>query len=205
MRSYSKEKVKYVLGVDDLQVYLAENKPSDTFLLALNTPDCVGRANVYFKERILKIGDYRRNYRKWQNTKVYPGVTVISPSILREFSLSQFTFKTYEQYKSWCKEHNRLIQEFGQSYEMFFLNEDATLDFTRMVETVDTAIRLGKNSFFDGLPRHIVRDKYVKSYHASNDTLQKVAKQLGILYNCNLLADLSDNEIVEEFAFSDLT
>lgn len=183
MRSYSKRGHKMITGVEVLQVRDENEKPSETFLLSLQSPERINRGHVYLKERILKVGDFRRNYRVWKDSPVYPGCTVETPGLLHEFSLSQFTFQTYAQLCSWRKEYERLLRNYGQSYEMFFLNSDGTLNYQMMVETVDAAIRAGKKNFFDGLDKrtaHAYR-QYLK--HQESACLESVRRQLSIRYH----------------------
>lgn len=183
MRSYSKRGHKLVIMADELQVINKGDKPSENFLLALYTPKKVGRGHVYLKERVLKVGDFRRNYRVWQDSQVYPGCTVEMPGLMHEFSLSQFTFQTYEQLVSWRKEFERLLSKYGQSYEMFFGNDDGTLNYQAMIEFVDTAIRSGKRNFFDGLDKRTAHSyrQYLK--HRELDCLNQVRSQLGVRYH----------------------
>jgi hypothetical protein len=193
MRSYSKRGHKMVVLADELQVINKGDKPSENFLHALKTPRRVERSNVYLKERVLKVGDFRRNYRVWQDSNVYPGCTVEMPGLLHEFSLSQFTFQTYEQLVSWRKEFERLLSKYGQSYEMFFINDDGTLNYQDMIETVDAAIRAGKRNFFDGLDKRVTHSyrQYLK--HQQLDCLTKVRSQLGVRYHGQLM--LTDNTL----------
>lgn len=188
MRSYSKRNHKTVVLADDLQVFDAGVKPSEDFLSALSSPKSVKRSAVYIKERILKVGDFRRNFDKWKDSEVYPGCTVEVPGLLHEFSLSQFTFQNYEQLSSWRKEYDKLLRCYGQSYEMFFLNDDGTLDYQKMIMTVGKAIYEGKKNFFDGLDKrtaHIYRS-YMK--HGELDCLNHVRKQLGIRYHGGMMS-----------------
>ena len=182
MRSYSKRGHKMITGVEVLQIKGEDEKPSETFLLSLQSPQRINRGHVYLKEYILKVGDFRRNYRVWKDSPVYPGCTVETPGLLHEFSLSQFTFQTYAQLCSWRKEYEHLLRNYGQSYEMFFLNSDGTLNYQMMVETVDAAIRAGKKDFFDGLDKrtaHAYR-QYLK--HPESACLENVRRQLNIRY-----------------------
>ena len=137
------------LLVDNKEVKLTEEySPSEEFLKALYRPQAVERSNVFIMSRILKVGDYRKNYQRWHDTDVFPGCSIELPRLLHEFSISQFTFQTYEQFKSWESEHKRYLRKYGQSYEMFFINESGTLNFQLMVETIDKLIRDGAMSFF---------------------------------------------------------
>jgi hypothetical protein len=196
MRSYSKKGHKTIKLTDKLEISDGSEKPSENFLLALQTPKSVGRGHVYLKERILKVGDFRRNYRKWQDTQVYPGCTVELPGLLHEFSLSQFTFITYEQLKSWRKEYTRLLRNYGQSYEMFFLNDDGSLNYQLMIETIDKAIREGKRNLFDGLDKRAanIYRQYLK--HEQSECLEHVKHQLGIRYHgdFNIVNNLLESE-----------
>jgi len=155
MRSYSKKNRKVVELNDDglLDVYEFDTPPSDRFLISLQQPKNVERSQVFIKPRILKVGDYRRNYKRWRETSAYPGMTIETSGLIREFSLSQFTFQTYEQLKSWRKEYEKFLNTYGQSYEMFYLNEDGTLNYQKMVVEIDAKIRSGKLNFFDGLDK----------------------------------------------------
>lgn len=186
MRSYSNKEHKEIVLADDLQVISSDFKPSETFLSALQTPNKVERGNVYIKEKILKIGDYRRNYEKWQMSQAYPGCTVESAALLKEFSLSQFTFQTLDQYRSWHREYLRLLRSYGQSYEMFFLNSDNTLNYQAMIEAVDKAINEGKMNFFDGIDKRQANlyRQYMK--HAQTECLIKMQQQLGKRYYAGL-------------------
>jgi hypothetical protein len=69
-----------------------------------------------------------------------PGDNTAKSLLVVEFSLSQFTFKTHKQYKMWKTEVEKLKEKTGQSLEVFFLNKDGTLDYQKMIETVDQMI-----------------------------------------------------------------
>jgi hypothetical protein len=69
-----------------------------------------------------------------------PGDNVAKSLLVVEFSLSQFTFKTHKQYKMWKNEVERLKGKTGQSLEVFFLNKDGTLNYKKMIETVEQMI-----------------------------------------------------------------
>ncbi|AKG24955.1 hypothetical protein [Calothrix sp. 336/3] len=186
MRSYSKNGCKSIdsssENPNDLYIDSEDEKPSENFLNQLYNPERLTRSPVYIKSRILKIGDYRKNIRKWRDSNVYPGCTVESAALLHEFSLSQFTFKTYDQYKGWRREYESLGRRYNQSYEMFFLNEDGTLNYQLMIETIDAAIRNGDKCLFDGLDKHQANlyRKYIQ--HCNGDKLELTNRQLEIRY-----------------------
>jgi hypothetical protein len=155
MRSYTlKEHTSFELAADDLQVLREDYHPSDEFLAMLQeNPQRVKRSEVYLNCKILKIRDWRRNYTSWQYSEAFPGCTVENAALLRELSLSQFTFQTHEQYKTWTKEADTLRRRYGQSHEMFFVDDGGYLDYQRLVNEVDAAIRTGKISFLEGVDK----------------------------------------------------
>ena len=68
---------------------------------------------------------------------------------MREFSLSQFTFNTYEQYMNWKGIINSLNEKERQSIEGYFLKNDGTLNFVKMCNWVDEQIAEGVDKPFD--------------------------------------------------------
>jgi hypothetical protein len=163
MRSYTpREHTSFELAADDLQVLREDYHPSNEFLTMLQeNPQRVKRSEVYINSKILKIRDWRRNYTSWQYSEAFPGCTVENAALLRELSLSQFTFKTHNQYKAWSKEADNLRRHYGQSYEMFFVDDEGYLDYQQLVNEIDAAIRAGKTSFLDGIDKrkaHTYRD-----------------------------------------------
>lgn len=183
MRSYSKRGHKQITLDENLNVTADNIKPSEQFLSSLKTPNNIDRGKVYIKERILKLGDYRRNYKVWRDTNVYPGCTVETVGLMHEFSLSQFTFQTHAQLNSWRKEYERLMRTYGQSYEMFFLNADGTLRYQEMIENVELSIRTGKKNFFDGLDKR--KANLYRSYlkHQEQECLERARQQLTVRYH----------------------
>jgi hypothetical protein len=197
MRSYSKRDQSIVYmgetllsggdeGSDEETVKLIEEegkKVAKEFLLSLKNPASVKRSKVYFKESILKCKDYCHDLKKWEGTEVYPGLTIKSAGLLKEFSLAQFTFQTYKQLRSWRIEYERHLRSYGQSYEMFFLNEDGTLNYQLMVETIDKAIRDGKANYNDSLSySQAEKCRKLKVKHPENDTLELTRNQLDVHY-----------------------
>jgi hypothetical protein len=154
MRAYSKREHTLLSGnADDIQIISTTGKPSEAFLNGLSTPKRLVRATPFIKENILKISDYQHHENKWSETDIYPGCTIERAGLLKEFSFSQFTYQTLEQYQVWEKEYKSLVEKYGQSYEQFYLNEDGTLNFQAMVEDIDSKIQAGKLGWFDGISK----------------------------------------------------
>jgi len=184
MRSYTpREHTSFELAADDLQVLREDYHPSNEFLAMLQeNPLKVKRSEVYINTRILKIRDWRRNYTSWQYSQAFPGCTVENAALLRELSLSQFTFQTHEQYKAWSKEFDTLRRRYGQSYEMFFVDDEEYLDYQRLVNEVDAAIRAGKMSFLDGVDKR--QSNFYRHYqpHPQLPALETAQLRLGERY-----------------------
>jgi hypothetical protein len=101
---------------------------------------------------------------------------------MQEFSLSQFTFQTYEQYINWKKVIEKAKMKQKQSLEGYFLNEDCTLNLQALCEWVDKAIANGVMNPFDELKnphRHDRRtEKTVKAQTTKTETRGKRLKEV---------------------------
>jgi hypothetical protein len=191
MRSYTpKEHTSFELAADDLQALREDYHPSNEFLAMLQeNPQRVKRSEVYINTRILKIRDWRRNYTSWQYSQAFPGCTVENAALLRELSLSQFTFKTHEQYKTWSKEADTLRSHYGQSYEMFFVDDEGYLDYQRLINEVDAAIRTGKMCFLDGVDKRKAHTYRNYQGHPQLPALEVAQFQLGERYGYKVEKD----------------
>jgi hypothetical protein len=69
-----------------------------------------------------------------------PGDSIKKALLFAEFSLSQHTFKTYEQYMSWDKAIDSRKKKYGWSLEPYFLNKDGLLNFQEMTNWVADAL-----------------------------------------------------------------
>jgi hypothetical protein len=202
MRSYSKKHSynAYTLTGDDLQLVFSEYKPSEQFLEnILLCSLAVTRSYAYIASKILKTGEYKAHYEsRWSKSEAFPGCTVESGRLLRECSLTQFTFKTLKQFLSWEREAKRLRDTTGHTYESWFLNEDGTLNFKAMVHRLDTLIRGGEMRFSTSRPtaaqRHLAREY---EEHPAFPVLMKCKHQLGVRYGF-LPSDSEEFETVLE-------
>lgn len=189
MRSYSKKEHNIYELEDDL-VLVGKGNSSKKFLTSLINPNNVPRSKVYTKVRILKIKDYRNNYSKYQDSNLFPGCTIEQGALLREFSISQFTFNNYDQYKSWKLEYAKLLRKYGQSYEMFFLNKDGSLNYQLMIETIENCIYQGDNNFIGRKGKILINQIENDKEHPSLKGLEKTRKMIDWyqgIYNNNYL------------------
>jgi len=104
-------------------------------------------------------------------------------------SLSQFTFQTHEQYKAWSKEADTLRRCYGQSYEMFFVDDEGYLDYQQLVNEVDAGIRAGKMSFLDDMDKRKAHTYQNYQAHPQLPTLEVVQSQLGERYGYKVERD----------------
>lgn len=117
--------------------YGDSNNPAKDFMnQLLESPEKIKRQSVAIKEGILKIGEYQERTGTFQKSGLVPGDGVKKAFVMAEFSLTQFTFKTYEQYLEWFKACEKLKEKHSQSLESFFLNSDGSLNFSKMVDWV---------------------------------------------------------------------
>jgi hypothetical protein len=124
--------------------------------------------------------------------------------------MSQFTFQTYEQWKSWQCEFERLLNKYGQSYEMFFLNDDGTLNYQVMIEDVDSKIRDGKKNFFHGLDKRATNAYRAQIQHSNYECLTATRDKLAERYgqskytpNENAL-EVADDVVLEQLSDYDI-
>jgi hypothetical protein len=208
MRSYSKKHSynAYTLTGDELQLLFTEYKPSEEFLEnIILCPLAITRSHAYVAGKILKTGEYKAHYEsRWSKSEAFPGCTVEMGRLLRECSLTQFTFKTLKQFQSWEREAKRLRDMTGHTYESWFLNEDGTLDYKAMVVRLDALIRSGEERFSNSRPTATQRN-LAREYeeHPGYPALLKCKYQLGIRYGF-LPSDSEEFEVVMEFDSPDV-
>ncbi len=202
MRSYSKAHAynAYSLTGDELQLITSEYKPSEEFLdYLMMCSDSVPRSHPYIASKILKTSEYKAHYEsRWKDSTAHPGCTVEMGRLLRECSLTQFTFQTHKQFLSWEREAKRLRDMTGHTYESWFLNEDDTLNFASMVMCLDRMIRNGEMRFSTSRPtaqqRHLAREY---EEHPGFPALQRCKSQLGIRYGFKDPQSDSFHEVLE--------
>lgn len=107
-----------------------------------SSSDCIERSIVFTKNGIIKPGLYKTQSR-FRELDLQPGDNYIKPGLLRECSLSQFTFNTFEQWKVWNAFYSRNKDKYGHSFEECFLNPDGTLNYREMINEMYEAIRGG--------------------------------------------------------------
>lgn len=131
--------------------YGANNPAKDMLNGILSNPENVKRQIPALKKGILKLNDYRNLAGKYDALKLEPGDSIKRSFLLQEFSLSQFTFQTYEQFVNWSKVVDRMKHTDKQSLEAFFLNSEGNLNFKELCITVDRMIAQGVFNPYESL------------------------------------------------------
>ena len=145
MRSYEAKKTHdgFVNG-EITDRYSDGNNPANDLLRGIARDGTVlERQQPFVKEAILKLSEYKQHSDKHDRNGIEPGDNYLKPGMLKEFSLSRFTFQTLAQCTAWEKAVARRKDKYGQSLESFFINEDGTLNDEKMNKTVDAMIAAG--------------------------------------------------------------
>jgi hypothetical protein len=201
MRSYESNKKHFTFelknGCYDETNFYIETIPSEYFLNQLKESCQIKRSKPFKKTSILKLNDYRHNVTKYEELGLECGDSIEKSGMLRELSLSQFTFKTIEQLKAIEKEINSNKRRYAQSYEGFFINQDDSLNYLEMIKTIDKMIDESLISFNKELDKYRNRNRDFKIYHpeinAYNDfkelPLIELSKNLDIITVSNYKND----------------
>lgn len=205
MRSYESKKLHERYSIDSnnelIRLETGEKlSPSEEFLMNLfNNQNSLNRQLPFLKTGILKCGDYRNNYEsRYKETNLIPGDTIYKSGMLREFSISQFTFQTRKQYESWTKELERLKRHYGQSYEMYFTDNEGNLNYQEMIQAIDTAIAEGKLKFIEEIDRNWNKARtYKQKSHPYLSALELLKEQLESAYEIPIDAESDDLDLLE--------
>jgi hypothetical protein len=148
MRSYEQKKGKQrALVLDNGELAISDrydkHSPAEVFLHSLRTPGKTERPDLFARTNILKTKEYVHKIDKFDQSDLVPGDNIVQLRSIKEFSLAQFTYLSVKQFKAIQRQHERLRSRYGQSYERHFLNEDGTLRYKEMIETIDRLIQNG--------------------------------------------------------------
>ncbi len=201
MRSYEKRKHQaFSITENDELVetnFYETNNPSKFFLEQVNNPNAIKRSKVFKKKGILKLNDWRNNSDKWLDKGYVCGDTIEKVGLLREFSISQFTYQTREQYEAIEREVGRNKRRYNQSYEGYFLNDDGTLDYQLMIETIDEIIASGAHSINEVLDKNYHRARDLSINHPEAKVYQAVKQQANKSSEVDLNTDDGELDIDE--------
>jgi hypothetical protein len=156
------------LEFDDM--YYLKDTPVDMFLTSLQTnSEAVPIPRPYIKPCILKPAGYRKDYHcTWSKSHITAGSTYYKVVTIPIHSL-RYKFLTYKQHLAWVKYEKELKRKNGGlGFEVFYINQDGTINYKKMVEEIDYHIRNGvmfPRKVFDK-NMNFYRDlKYIKNKH----------------------------------------
>lgn len=201
MRSYSKGNRKAILQTDnEVQIIDSEYSPANNLLQGIYTnPKSVDVGLPFIDKSILKVGTYKQRFETiGENSPIHPGEEIARVRITRLFSLNQFTFQTYEQYKSWKNEYEKLLKRYGWSYETFFVNNNHNgVNYEAMVKAVDYRLRNGSKTFLSRgvLSNHLKKGIDTLESHPGWNTVIEMRKRFEIQHGCAI--ELDDDSLVE--------
>ena len=180
MRAYEKKSKQWAIEYKDdnlaLTDYYKELTPAISFLHSLKNPDRVKRSVSFIKPQLLTPGLFANNKRYWlDKTNLNCGDDFYKAQLIREFSLSQFTYQTITQINNVMAYERRFKDTRGQSYESFFTDKDnGILFYRKMIEVLDDCIRARINPYnVLNKERHLTRE-FNKGIHPNIDTLDAI-------------------------------
>lgn len=147
MRSYRKDNhVAWKAHGEFLTEHDDDYHPAKTFLENLyNTPSQLPRGKVFIHKSILKVSEWRKNYSEtYQKARIFPGCTLAVARLIRECSLSIFTFQSLDQFLSWSQETDTLRRAYEQTYEyLFSVGVEGGVNYQAMINALEEAVRDG--------------------------------------------------------------
>ena len=162
MRAYKDKPTQmYEYVEEEFQRTTLKYNPVREFLRnLLHHGNKVRRSKVFLKTTILKPGEYQQNLSHWRNTETLPGQDFHTAQLIRELNISQFPFENYEQRKQWIKQAEKWKEEYYQSYEMLYENEEG-IDYLKMILDIGEKIYRGEKNF--GRDKHY---NLARKYHS---------------------------------------
>ena len=199
MRSYENKRKHqaFIINESDevIKTEFYDNLAPAKFLLEqLDNPNQVKRSKVFKKNGILKLNDWKNNSSKWLEKGYVCGDTIEKVGLLREFSISQFTYQTIEQYIAIEKEVQRNKRRYNQGYEGFFINDNGTLDYELMINTIDSIIASGCLSINKELDKNCNRIRDINIEHQESKVYEIIKQQANHSSNVDTSVVESDNE-----------
>jgi hypothetical protein len=149
MRGYER-KLHYGYGFNDqeelvpIPMYDENMSPAKWIHHEINkNPESVRFPTPFIKNEILKTAAFVNLYPKRAKSPIKPGDNLKKMGVPKWHSLNQFTFQTEEQMKNWQKFTDSLLRHYNISLEQYYLNEDSTLNYQKMILDIHSLIKSG--------------------------------------------------------------
>lgn len=124
---------------------LGINIPEKFFNSLKNDLTRVTRQDYFIENKIIKCKDFKNNYNTYKHYNIDIGYSIPELKLLTELVLSQFTYPDIKSYRKWIDNHYSHKGKYGHGYESCFLNDDGSLNYQLMIETIDQKIKDGKS------------------------------------------------------------
>ncbi len=166
--------------------YYNQIPPINRFMLDLKErPENVEIPTPFTKSTILKTAQFAKEHNKtWKYSNIKCGDDFIELVKIPIFTL-RFKFQSEKQEKSWNRYMNKLKRRSeGLSFEIFYMNEDGTVNYQKMMREIDLYISSGIIN-----PKNI----YDKSNHLfRNMNKQNSKKNKHIMNHVKLIKNLKN-------------
>lgn len=176
-----------------------ELNPAQVLLNEIHkNPHAVKRLPPFVKTGILKATAYAANYRNtWSKSFLQAGDNILKIGRPAYFSTSQFTYQTVVQYDNWKKSGDKLKRKYGEAFEIFFQNNDGTIDYQRMITTIDKMIRDGVYKPLEVFDTH--NNLHRTTVHHTQDAIQSTIKALRCKAMSSMVYDDTQEDDDREF------
>jgi hypothetical protein len=178
-RSIKKRGYQKILK-DNLKTREGIESPSNTFFNnILENPYTIARGDIFYKSDILTPTMYNYHRKKMNNLGYEIGCNIPQVGYIKEFSVTNFLYCNYREFKLVENEVNNLKFKYGQSFEMYFVNHDGSLNYDLMIDTISKLVCKGLNniSIKTYLSREIKLSEGDK-YHPNHEKLLAIKKQI---------------------------
>lgn len=163
----------------------------------LNNPHSVKRLPPFAKTAILKPTAYANDYRsKWSKSPLQCGDNILKVGKPNYFSLAAFTYKTHAQYTAWKKATEKLKRKYGESFEIFYSNEDNTINYKQMIVEIDEVIRSGNIDPLSQFDKHRNRNRIISTIASTHFAVSKILKTK--ISDCFLSEDFEEYELIDD-------
>lgn len=129
-----------------------------------DNPTKVKRSKPFLMTQIISPKIYSVRKEFFEDKNLIIGDTLYKVCFFKECSLSSFHFRNIEQYQNFIKKQQSFKNKYGQSFEMFFENEDETLNYEEMMNYIYELIYAGKQKFIKPKNKQYKEHKYYKEY-----------------------------------------
>ena len=167
----------------------------------------------FIKNEILKTAPFANYYEKRFHSPIKPGDNLKKMGAAKWFSLNQHTFQTKQQFENWQKVMEHLLRQYKISFELFYLNDDGTLNYDAMIQDIHMLIKSGlgcehREDILNHFDLHENRSRLFKKHSSlirRKQTLNAMTARIADFYAIStsqveiMASDDNDLDEVDEF------